>query len=94
MERTRVDTVACFDMSEYEHMAIEADGILSVIKRTDGEIVYLDEYECQLEDRTRMSLPDFIDKHLAKEISDDEFEHLVRAYELTESVKRGRNHGE
>lgn len=93
MEGTRVDKVACFDMEKYERIAIEAGGILSVIKRTDGEIIYLDEYECQLEDRIRMSLPDLIDKHLAKEISDDEFEHLVRAHELTESLKRGRNHG-
>lgn len=94
MEGIRADTVACFDMAEYERMAIEADGILSVMERTDGEVVYLDEYELRLEDRLNMSLADIIDKHLAKEISDDEFEYLVRAYELTESVKRGRNHGE
>lgn len=93
MEKTRVDTVACSDMTEYERMAIEADGILSVMKRTDGENVYLDEYELQLEDKFNMSLADIIDKHLAKEISDDEFEHLVRAHELAESLKRGRNHG-
>lgn len=93
MEGTRVDKITCFDMADYERMAIEAEGIFSVMKRTDGKIVYLDEYECRLEDKIRMSLPDLIDKHLAKEISDDEFEHLVRAHELTESLKRGRNHG-
>ncbi|MBR0467618.1 hypothetical protein IJJ53_01770 [Candidatus Saccharibacteria bacterium] len=93
MEGTRVDKVACFDMVNYERMAIGAGGILSVIKRTDGEIIYLDEYELRLEDKRKMSLIDIIDMHLEKKISDDEFEHLVRSHELNASLMRGRSYG-
>ena len=39
------------------------------------------------------SLADIIDKHLAKEISDDEFEELVREQEYINLIHRSKEHG-
>lgn len=39
------------------------------------------------------SLVDIIDKHLAKEISDDEFERLVREQEYSNLIRRRKAYG-
>lgn len=93
MGESRVDKVPFFNMAEYERMAIGAGGILSMMTRTDGEIIYLDEYELRLNEHIDKSLADIVDKHLAKEISDDKFENLIRAHEYAELRKRDRSHG-
>ena len=93
MDKSRVDKVAFSNMAEYERMAVEAGGILSMMTRTDGEIIYLDEYELRLNEHIDKSLADIVNKHLAKEISDDEFESLIRAHEYTELRKGDRSHG-
>ncbi len=80
-------------MDEYERVMLEESGILSVLRRIDGEVVYVDKYELRLEDWINKSLADIVDMHLSKKISDEKFNRLIKAHEHAELIKRSTEHG-
>lgn len=72
------------------HIVVEGHGLPIVLACTDGCLLYVDTYELQFNNALNLNLDGLIELHTSGEITDQEYENLVRIREHLELFKRSK----